>query len=172
GFSRDWSSDVCSSDLRACSWRGAGRPAVVVDEERRVLVDPDPVQRHAVRQGPFDPRPEVRGEVLGRRDLPAGCERIDGVVQVLVVEGLDDDLVEDSIEHGKIHGEAGDRIDSTADRGFEDIVVAVAVRVAASPENAAVLLVAPLRAVVSVGGGEAYAAGQVGDVHVWKVGDP
>src|SRR5690606_39342431 len=48
-FSRDWSSDVCSSDLREGSGPGL-KPAVVLDIDETVL-DNSPYQARLVRDG-------------------------------------------------------------------------------------------------------------------------
>src|SRR5690606_30492761 len=117
----------------------------------------------------LETRPKVDEQVFRRGHHRAVGECLDGMVDVLVVEDAHDLGLEEAVEEGEVDGEAGHRVDLASHGHLERVVVAVAVRVVARTEDTAVLLVAPLGAMVAVRGAEADGTGKVGEWHAWKL---
>ena len=96
--------------------------------------------------------PNGDGDVFCCRDM---VEKLGNFfIQEAVVHGIEDFAVHDFFEPFEIDHEAGARIDFAFYRDLQRVVVAVAVRIIAFAENAAVLVRRELRIVIVVRCGE------------------
>src|SRR5437867_5915673 len=95
------------------------------------------------------------GDVLRGRDHTP--EKVDVLVQVMVVDRVDELAAEDAVHVLQVHDHSGLGIECAADGDLDDVVVAVVG--GARAEDLAVLLVAPVVAAQDVRGGERGAAG-------------
>ena len=73
-------------------------------------------------------------------------------MEMLVIQAVRHFPLQQRIERRQVHGKPCFRVDLRAHRHFEEIAVAVAVRVGARPEYAAVPFLAPLRPVITMSG--------------------
>ncbi len=105
---------------------------------------------------------EGYGEIF--RGWDNGGEEGKGV-EVLVVEGFEEVRVGEGVEVCEVGDHAGGGIDRAAEGDFDDVVVAMAVRVIALAEGLAILFGGEAVGVEAVGGGEVIAAGEMGDGH-------
>jgi len=163
----DWG-DGCDvgawSGERPLRWPRRGRPSSlppcgrpeVIDIQVLVLAQAQPYQARTLRQSLLDARPEPRGDVFACGDQATRSERVDGVIQVLVIERRDGRALQQQVERTEIHGEARLRVDFSLHADLEYVIVPVPMRIVACAEALAILRLTPLRPVIAVRGREPY----------------
>lgn len=96
-------------------------------------------QKLATLESTLQPLPDHAGDVL---DAGIECLKVVTLhVEILMVEGLDDPLIDHSIHIGGIN-DGSDLLGRPAHRDLQDVVVSMTMGIAALPENAQILFIA------------------------------